>query len=225
MHYTNFSKKNSKLMNEKLSTFHGKILDVGGADFVKQIDTTLGDDYLCLDLKKTANTSILADAHDIPFKNESFNCVICNAVLEHVEQPSKVLAEIYRVLKFDGLLWVSVPFLQHIHADPYDFRRFTNNGLKYEVESVGFKVIEIYGSYGIIDTIEYLLFSGIVWKFKDKVFNNILSSVYLIALSLLFIFIKILGIIFSSIQYKDFNHAVAFMLIAKKTRGFSLCQK
>lgn len=206
-------------MNEKLSKFHGKILDVGGADFVKQIDITLGDEYLCLDLKKTTNTSILADAHDIPFKNESFDCIICNAVLEHVEQPSKVLAEIYRVLKFDGLLWVSVPFLQHIHADPYDFRRFTNNGLKYEVESVGFNVIDIYGSYGIIDTIEYLLFAGIVWMFKDKSFKNIISFVYLIILSLLFIFIKILGFVFSSIQNKDLHHSTAFMLIANKKRG------
>lgn len=218
MNYTNFSKKNLKLTKKKMSKFHGKILDVGGGDFVDRIGFRPGDQYICMDLKKTKNTSILGDAHAIPFKNESFDCTICNAVLEHVKNPNRILIEINRILKPDGLLWVSVPFLQHIHADPYDFRRFTNYGLSFEVESAGFKVNEIYGSYGIIDSIEYLLFAGLVWKIKDKSFasKNIISMIYLVVLVFLFIFIKIIGLIFYFIQDDDLHHATSFELIGTK---------
>ena len=218
MNYTNFSRKDLKLMQTKLSKFHGKILDVGGADFIDRLGFTPGDEYICLDIKKAKNTSLLGDAHKIPFKTESFDCVICNAVLEHIEKPNKILAEINRILKPGGLLWVSVPFLQHIHADPYDFRRFTNYGLSYEIESAGFNIKEIHGSYGIIDSIEYLLFAGIVWKIKDRSISlkNIFSIIYVIILSFLFILTKTIGLIFSFMQNKDIHHATSFAIVCEK---------
>lgn len=46
---------------------------------------------------------IKADGHKIPFKKASFDFVICNEVLEHVEHPEKVLLEIKRVLKPGGV--------------------------------------------------------------------------------------------------------------------------
>lgn len=46
---------------------------------------------------------ICADAHSLPFSNESFDLVICTEVLEHVKNPEKVLREIKRVLSKDGI--------------------------------------------------------------------------------------------------------------------------
>lgn len=43
-----------------------------------------------------------ADAQSIPFKNSTFDVVICCEVLEHVENPKKTLLEIKRILKNDG---------------------------------------------------------------------------------------------------------------------------
>lgn len=224
MNYTNFSRKNMKFMRMKLSKLHGKILDVGGADFIDQIGFIPGDDYICLDIKKTKNTSILCDAHAIPFKNESFDYVICNAVLEHTKTTYEILCEINRILRSGGHLWVSVPFLQHIHSDPYDFRRFTNYGLSQEIELAGFDVKEIHGSYGIIDSIEYLLYAGLVYKIKDKSISliNVFSLSYLIILIFLFILIKIVGLIFSFMQDKDLHHATSFTIIAEKNRGYEI---
>jgi len=51
---------------------------------------------------------IRADAHNLPFKNNSFDLVICTEVLEHVVNPEKVLGEIKRVLTNDGIAIVEM---------------------------------------------------------------------------------------------------------------------
>lgn len=45
---------------------------------------------------------VAADAHKLPFKDKSFDLVICTETLEHVINPKKTLEEMKRVLKKDG---------------------------------------------------------------------------------------------------------------------------
>lgn len=68
---------------------------------------------------------LIADAHDIPFANAQFDFVIAAAVLEHVADPQRVVAEIHRVLKPDGFVYAVTPFMQQVHLGRYDFTRFT----------------------------------------------------------------------------------------------------
>ena len=56
-----------------------------------------------LDLVGTENVDYIADAHYLPFKNETFDGVWIQAVLEHVVSPETVVKEIFRVLKNDGI--------------------------------------------------------------------------------------------------------------------------
>ncbi len=51
---------------------------------------------------------IVADAHKLPFKNNSFDLIICTETLEHVIDPKKVLSEMRRVLKKHGLAIISM---------------------------------------------------------------------------------------------------------------------
>jgi len=214
--FTQFSRKDVKLMRKLFSTVRGKVLDLGCGDFVHRLGFTPGDQYVGIDISKTKYTTVLGDIQNLPFKNESFDCCICNAVLEHVEEPLKALKECKRVLRKGGMLWLSVPFLQPIHAND-DFRRWTNEGIVREVKRTGFLVSETYASYGVLDTLEYLLFNAIGWKiFKEKTGRRFGSILYISVLAILFLVVRILAIVFGSHQNKDIRYAISFVVIGYK---------
>ena len=73
-------------------------------------------------------TEIVCDGHDLPFLDQAFDGVICQAVLEHVIDPPRVVAEIHRVLVDDGIVYSEIPFMQQVHEGAYDFQRFTHLG-------------------------------------------------------------------------------------------------
>jgi|GEM_PF-1751864 len=52
---------------------------------------------------------VQANAISIPFKDESFDGVLCADVLEHIPEEERALEEIRRVLKKDGILVTSTP--------------------------------------------------------------------------------------------------------------------
>ena len=95
------------------------IFDVPGLRVVES-DVSLGP-----------RTQVILDAHSIPYRDQSFDCVIAQAVLEHVVDPARCVAEIHRVLRPGGLLYVETPFMQPVHGGPYDFLRFTRSGLRW----------------------------------------------------------------------------------------------
>ena len=69
------------------------------------------------------------DAHDMPYDDESFDCVVLNQVLEHVRKPWVVIKEVHRVLRTGGIAIVSSPFFYQVHKHPEDLWRFTDDGL------------------------------------------------------------------------------------------------
>lgn len=73
-------------------------------------------------------TGLICDGHDLPFKDATFDGVIVQAVLEHVLDPARCVAEIERVLKKDGIVYAETPFMQQVHMGRFDFSRFTHLG-------------------------------------------------------------------------------------------------
>jgi SAM-dependent methyltransferase len=64
------------------------------------------------------------DGRTIPFPDASFDNALCAEVLEHVEDPAGLIAEMLRVLRPGGTLLVTVPFSARVHHASYDFHRF-----------------------------------------------------------------------------------------------------
>ncbi len=76
--------------------------------FYKRFKKLPNIDYTTGDLE-----SPIADVHfdiqDIPFGNNTFDVVICNHVLEHVDSDKQAMQEIYRILKPNGFAVLQVP--------------------------------------------------------------------------------------------------------------------
>ena len=66
----------------------------------------------------------------MPFEDESFDVALSTQVLEHVPDPEHVIAEIHRVLKPGGRLFLSAPFAWEQHDYPNDYWRFSEDGLR-----------------------------------------------------------------------------------------------
>jgi SAM-dependent methyltransferase len=86
--------------------------------------------YVNLDLFPIPGVDVAADASHLPFPSNIFQRVECDAVLEHVADPSLVMSEIARVLAPGGYAHLVTPFCHPYHEYPKDFRRFTLDGLK-----------------------------------------------------------------------------------------------
>jgi len=56
--------------------------------------------------------------------------IINEAVLEHDKNPESMILEMYRILKPDGLIYVTVPFIASFHSSPNDYYRWTKEGLR-----------------------------------------------------------------------------------------------
>jgi SAM-dependent methyltransferase len=88
------------------------------------------DGYVNLDLFPMAGVDIAADAEELPFPPGIFSRIECDAVLEHVRDPARVMSEMRRVLAAGGYLHLVTPFCHPFHEYPKDYRRFTPDGLK-----------------------------------------------------------------------------------------------
>lgn len=73
------------------------------------------------------NIVAIADGHDLPFLGQSFDAVVVQAVLEHVIDPVRCVAELYRVLKPGGYVYAESPFLFPVHLGAHDFWRFSSS--------------------------------------------------------------------------------------------------
>lgn len=88
-------------------------------------DTSLKGNVTYTDVAFGKNVTCIADAHDLPFLDQSFDACIACAVLEHVLDPYRCVDEIVRVLKPHGFVYAETPFMQPVHMREHDFTRFT----------------------------------------------------------------------------------------------------
>jgi len=86
--------------------------------------------HICnVDLIPFENVHVVADAKHLPFPDETFDAVCSDQVLEHVFDPSSVVAEMLRVTKPGGLIYVAAPFMYPLHPSPKDYSRWSVDGL------------------------------------------------------------------------------------------------
>jgi len=119
------------LLYLKKQSSNPKVLILGGSIMGNGIENFINESILIFletDVTFGPRTQVIVDAHNIPIEDFTFDCVIVQAVLEHVVDPYRCVSEIHRVLKKDGLVYAETPFMQQVHLGKYDFHRFTYLG-------------------------------------------------------------------------------------------------
>ena len=83
--------------------------------------------FQTVDLRPEVNPDFVADVQELTrvVPRDSYDLVICTEVLEHVEDPRLAVEEIRRILKPNGTLLASTPFIVPYHPDPTDYWRLT----------------------------------------------------------------------------------------------------
>jgi SAM-dependent methyltransferase len=139
----------------------GLLIDIGCGskpyEFIFDVDS-----YLGIDLEISGHSHVSSkvdcfyDGKTIPFPTSHFDFALSSEVFEHVFNLDQLLQEIWRVLKFDGLLVITCPFVWAEHEVPFDFGRYTSFGIRDLLERNGFKVLSLEKSNGLISTIAQL---------------------------------------------------------------------
>jgi SAM-dependent methyltransferase len=86
----------------------------------------------------------------LPFEPASFDVVLCNDVIEHLERPSHALRSIWRGLKPGGLLYLNTPnlnglrrrFFAKADAAEHHISLFAHDDLRWLLRRVGFDVVD-----------------------------------------------------------------------------------
>jgi SAM-dependent methyltransferase len=85
-----------------------------------------------MDIVKREGVDVVASAEDMPFENDSYDIIYSNAVLEHIQDVPRAIAEMHRVLRPGGALILGTHGVWPIHGAPHDYRRWTSHGLMWE---------------------------------------------------------------------------------------------
>lgn len=148
----------------------GRLLDIGCGHkpylplFRPYISSYIGVD-VPVSIHGTESIDAGANALALPFRAAQFETVLATEIMEHVPDPSRMLAEIERVMTPGGVLILSVPFHEPLHELPYDFYRYTHIALIELAQRQGLVVEAIERRGGAVSVLCHLLCSFLYRRF------------------------------------------------------------
>jgi SAM-dependent methyltransferase len=164
----NFTKTRD-IVYHTLSHIKGKTVDLGAGNAkYKKILKPQTTEYLTFDIISGPNIDVVGDILNLPFPENSFDTIVSTQVLEHVTKPWIMVKEIYRVLKPGGKIILSAPFLIPYHADPYDYFRYTKEGMAGLFKDTGFEVIECDKYGGFFSVLSEMFHFALLDPYKAK---------------------------------------------------------
>lgn len=93
--------------------------------FMKHFEKLHGDQYITADIESPL-AKVKMDIHHMPFEDNRFDVVLCNHVLEHVQDDRQALKEIHRVLKPGGFAILQIPFFEPVPDTTFEDNTITD---------------------------------------------------------------------------------------------------
>lgn len=200
----------------------GTVLDIGcGKQTIrKYLDPSVT--YFSIDSADTgkkmynAQPSVFGEATLLPFKDNCFDTLILLEVLEHLPTPAIAIQEALRVLKKNGQLIISTPFLYPIHDAPGDYQRWTKHGLRQLTNKTGLIITDSQQLGSPCETGMLLFNLSLAWTTLN---GSLIVRVPLFMLSILLIpLFNLLGYAITQLSkpQSDTPFAISYLLVAKK---------
>lgn len=165
-----------------------------------------------LDVYPYSGVEIVADIARLPLEDCSVSRVICDNVIEHVEEPHKVIDEIYRVLEKGGLGYITMLFLYPFHSSPDDFNRWSDPGFRKILKN--FEIVESGVRAGAFSTLTvYLCYLfALLFSFGNR------KLYWLLVNASIFIFfpIRYLDLLFGRLPHVSDMAAHMYYVVRKK---------
>lgn len=124
----------------------GTVIDLGGGKDASYWRYTGGkpEKVIKVDINTAAKPDVIADiTKPLPFSNDFADAVFLINVIYIVENPAKLLKEVFHILKPGGRLFIGSPFIFNEAREPDDFWRLTSEGLNKLLREAGFADITI----------------------------------------------------------------------------------
>ncbi len=169
------------------------------------------DSVVCIDWENSAHeqkhVDVFCDLNgELPFANDTFDAIICSDVLEHLQDISKAISEIYRILRKGGVVLINYPFMYGLHEEPYDFARYTEYKIKILADNNKFNILElrVYGT--VIDMFEH----SSIRLIKLLPLGGYLSRIFVILI------MPILSFVFQKRATRNNKHPYMYGFVFKK---------
>ena len=198
-------KRMKEIVTGKIPKTARKILDVGaGSNWVAGYAIPKGKEVFAVDISfeniKVAKDKyagdnyigLVADAFSLPFKPETFDCIIASEIIEHTVDPKQFITKLIPLLKSDGRLILSTPYKEKIpqylcihcnkltpanaHLHSFDKIKLRNlvefeNTKKVTMVTYSNKFLSFLRSYFIL---KFLPFS--IWRAVDWISNKVIPK-------------------------------------------------
>lgn len=177
----------------------GKILDFGAGSSPYKRLLSCATDYVSLEYDTPCNRNhkkadLFYDGARIPVDASSFDVVLSTQTLEHVPNPQEIVNEWRRVLRSGGCLLLTVPFVWPEHEMPYDFQRYTTNGVKLLLVDNGFEVVAqerlLRGGKGLVQLCIAVIYGFIHYEKRSRIFRGFICLLLFAPFSLLAILVS-----------------------------------
>jgi SAM-dependent methyltransferase/uncharacterized protein YbaR (Trm112 family) len=121
----------------------GVVVDVGCGPQPYAQYLPAGCTYVGVESDDRLEPDVVGDVFALPIRSGAADSAMCNEVLEHVPDPAAALAEIARIVRPGGALYMTVPQSWGLHYEPNDYYRYTPYGIRHLLEGAGFRVVRV----------------------------------------------------------------------------------